>query len=86
MATTSELRATVSGKGQVLLPAEVRRRLGLVQGSVLRFVIDKDGVHLLPVAGDVRRLKGRLPLPATPVRLDDMALAIAQRRQGAGRA
>ena len=75
-----ELSATVSSRGQVVIPGDVRRRLGLVQGSILRFVVDPDGVHLLPAAGDVRRLKGRLQNPQRPVSVDDMNAAIAARR------
>lgn len=85
MTKTSEHSATVSSKGQVVIPGDVRRRLGLVQGSVLRFVVDADGVRLLPAAGDVRRLKGRLPQPDTPVSVEDMNRAIAERRARTGR-
>ena len=81
-----EVSATVSSKGQIVIPADVRKHLGLVQGSVLRFVIDRDGVHLQTQAGDVRKLKGRLAPPATPVSVDDMNLAIAERRQRIGAA
>ena len=74
--------ATVSTKGQVVIPGDVRKRLGLVKGSVVRFVFDDDaGVRLLPEAGDVRRLKGRLPAPAAPVSVDDMSRAVAGRRR-----
>ena len=75
-----ELSATVSSKGQVVIPGDVRKRLGLVQGSVLRFVLDADGVRLLPPAGDVRRLKGQLAAPSAPVSLEDMNLSIAKQR------
>jgi antitoxin PrlF len=77
---TEEIAATVSSKGQVVIPADVRRRLGLAQGSVLRFVIDADGVHLRAAAGSVQRLKGRLAPPPAPVSVDDMNRAIAERR------
>ena len=85
MSKVPEFRATVSSKGQVVLPADVRRRLGLVQGSVLRFVLDDAGVRLLPPAGDVRRLKGRLPTPSQPVSIEDMAATIAERRSRVAR-
>jgi antitoxin PrlF len=75
-----EVSATLSSKGQVVVPSDVRKRLGLVQGSVLRFVLDEDGVRLLPAAGDVKRLKGRLPAPPEPVSVDDMNRAVAERR------
>ena len=80
MSKVTEWRATMSSRGQVKLPAEVRARLGLVQGSVLRFVVDEEGIRLLPQAGDVRRLKGRLPARAKPVTLMDMNRAVAARR------
>jgi AbrB family looped-hinge helix DNA binding protein len=53
----NELSASMSSKGQVVIPSDVRERLGLVQGSVLRVVIDGEDAWLLPPAGDVRRLK-----------------------------
>ena len=75
----------MSSKGQIVIPGDVRKRLGLVQGSVLRFVLDADGVRLLPPAGDVRRLKGRLARPAARVSVDDMNLAIAEQRTRIGK-
>ena len=85
MPKPAELHATVSSKGQVVIPGGVRRHLGLVQGSVLRFVLDDSGVRLLAPAGDVRRLKGRLPKPAAPVSVSDMNQAIAERRAAQGK-
>ena len=76
--------AKLSSKGQVVIPADVRRHLGLSQGSVLRFVLDDDGVRLLATAGDVRRLKGRLQAPAAPISVDDMNRAIHDRRARIG--
>lgn len=85
MTKTQELCATMSSKGQVIVPSDVRKRLGLVQGSVLRFVLEADSVRLLVAAGDVRRLKGRLAKPAQPVTVDEMNRAIAERRLRIGR-
>lgn len=85
MTKPQELCAIVSSKGQVVVPGDVRKRLGLVQGSVLRFVLDADGVRLLPAAGDVRRLKGRLARPDRPVTVEEMNRAIVERRERIGR-
>ncbi|WP_082661922.1 AbrB/MazE/SpoVT family DNA-binding domain-containing protein [Terracidiphilus gabretensis] len=35
--------ATITSKGQITLPIEVRRRLGLKQGDKVEFVYDEDG-------------------------------------------
>ncbi|HRH86827.1 MAG TPA: AbrB/MazE/SpoVT family DNA-binding domain-containing protein [Rubrivivax sp.] len=75
----------MSSKGQVIVPSDVRKRLGLVQGSVLRFVLEADSVRLLVAAGDVRRLKGRLAKPARAVTADEMSRAVAERRARIGR-
>lgn len=85
MPKIQELSATLSSKGQVVIPVDVRERLGLSQGSVLRFQMDADGVRLLATATDVRRLKGRLKMPEAPVTVDDMNRAIAERRAAVGR-
>ncbi len=86
MSKPQELSARLSSKGQVVIPVDVRKRLGLTQGSVLRFVLDDDSVRLLASAGDVRRLKGRLQPPAAPVSVADMNAAIASRRMRIGAA
>lgn len=84
MTKPAEHAATVSSKGQVVIPSDVRRKLGLTQGSVLRFVVDGDSVRLLAASGDIRKLKGRLPVPARPVSVEGMNDTIARRRARAG--
>jgi antitoxin PrlF len=86
MSHSAEVTATVSSKGQVVIPSAVRRRLGLTQGSVLHFVLEGDSVRLFAASGDIRKLKGCLPAPPQPVSLQDMDDAIAQRRAAAGSA
>ena len=81
----TEVSATLSSSGRVVIPMDVRRRLGLVEGSVLRFHIDDEGVRLLPPAGDVQRLKGRLKLPVKPITIEEMNATIRERRDVLGR-
>lgn len=85
MTKPTEHAATVSSKGQVVIPSDVRHKLGLTQGSVLRFVVEGDSVRLLAAGGDIRRLKGRLAPAAQPVTVEDMNETIAMRRARAGR-
>ena len=51
--------ATVTSKGQVTIPKEVRDALHLKQGDRLEFVVDADGtVRIQPLKVDVRDLFG----------------------------
>lgn len=69
--------ATVTSKGQVTIPADVRTKLGLRPGSRLAFVpTDTGGYEIHPVAASIRDLKGAVPRPAQPVTPDEMNEAI----------
>lgn len=68
----------VSSKGQITIPAEVRRSLGLTAGSRVDFVrTDKGSYELIPASGTVTSLKGCVPAPKTPVTLEQMDAAAA---------
>ena len=51
-------RAGVSKKGQVTLPAEVRKHLNIKPGADIYFVIDDNGVRIIPAGGKIDSLKG----------------------------
>jgi AbrB family looped-hinge helix DNA binding protein len=40
--------ATVRKKGQITIPLEIRRKLGLEEGSVVAFVMTEDGILISP--------------------------------------
>ncbi|MFN2132254.1 MAG: AbrB/MazE/SpoVT family DNA-binding domain-containing protein [Anaerolineae bacterium] len=40
--------ATVRKKGQITIPLEMRRQLGLEEGSVVAFVMTEDGILISP--------------------------------------
>lgn len=58
-------KATVSSKGQVTVPAPVRRALGLSSGDAVVFEPRPDGV-LLRKAASVSSLRGTVP----PLKMD----------------
>lgn len=75
--------ATLTSKGQVTIPADVRQRLGLTSGDRIEFVEIEGGFAIKPAIDDVRSLKGLLRKPAKAVSIEDMNASIRQR--GAGR-
>jgi AbrB family looped-hinge helix DNA binding protein len=71
--------ATVTSKGQVTLPVEARRRLGIRAGTRLEFIVkDDDRLEVVLVGGSIRDLKGLLPRPRRRLSLDEMEQAIAR--------
>jgi AbrB family looped-hinge helix DNA binding protein len=80
------MTVTVTSKGQVTLPAEARRRLGIRAGTRLEFIIkDDERLEVVRVGGSARDLKGLLPRPSRSLSLDDMDAAIAKGAKGRGR-
>jgi len=70
--------STVTSKGQVTIPAEVRKRLGLRSGSRVHFVPTGEGTYqFVPATETVTSLKGIIATPAKPVTLQQMDAAIA---------
>jgi antitoxin PrlF len=56
--------ATLTSKGQITLPKEVRQHLHLDEGDRLEFVIRRDGtVHVQSVGGSFRELRGMVHQP-----------------------
>ncbi len=50
--------STVTRKGQVTIPREVRERLGLGTPDSVTFVLDEDGVRLRPTTRTLESLYG----------------------------
>ena len=73
--------ATITSKGQVTIPADVRKRLGLGKGDRIEFIEIEKGVFAIrPITGDVRGLKGLLKAPGgRPVTIEEMNEAIRAR-------
>jgi antitoxin PrlF len=75
--------ATVTSKGQVTIPVDVRNHLGLAAGDRIEFVLnDETGRYeVVPATRSVTALRGIIRKPAKPVSIEDMNAAIAD--QGA---
>ena len=71
--------ATLTSKGQITMPQEVRQRLGLQTGDRVSFVADEaGGYQVVALRKDVKTLRGRFAGRAKrPVSLSDMAAAVA---------
>jgi antitoxin PrlF len=72
--------ATLTSKGQLTIPAEVRQRMGLDAGDRVEFVeLESGGYAIKPAIDDVRSLKGLLRKPSKPVGVEDMNAAVRAR-------
>jgi AbrB family looped-hinge helix DNA binding protein len=71
--------ATITSKGQVTIPKDVRTRLGIDTGDRVEFVEIQDGVfQIVAATQDVQALKGIVPRPKKPVTVEAMKQAIAE--------
>jgi antitoxin PrlF len=71
--------STVSTKGQVVIPADVRADLGIDAGTRVEFVKTVEGWLLKPATRPVTALKGMLGARATPATVQEMNRAIRAR-------
>jgi AbrB family looped-hinge helix DNA binding protein len=70
--------ATVTSKGQVTIPAEVRAAAGITVGTRLEFFWQKDGVvGMVPHGRTLADLYGTLPAPDKPVSDREASQALA---------
>ncbi|MFG3454831.1 AbrB/MazE/SpoVT family DNA-binding domain-containing protein [Stutzerimonas stutzeri] len=69
--------ATLTSKGQVTIPIQVRTSLGLDAGDRIEFVeLEKGKYAIMAVTHSVKDLKGMIRNPAIPVSIEDMNAAI----------
>lgn len=71
--------STVTSKGQITVPAEVRKALGLRSGSRVNFVLrtDSGAYELVPETRSVASLKGSITTNGPAVTLEEMDEAIS---------
>jgi antitoxin PrlF len=73
--------ATITSKGQITIPKEVRTHLGVTSGDRLDFALERDGsVRVVALSRPVRELFGLLRRPGQPAasltEIDDSVLGI----------
>lgn len=70
--------ATLTSKGQVTIPVQIRTSLGLGSGDRIEFVeLEKGKYAIMAATHSVKDLKGMIRTPAKPVSIEDMNAAIA---------
>ena len=70
--------ATLTSKGQITIPIQVRTALGLETGDRVEFVEMEDGqFSMIAASKTVHDLKGLIRKPAKAVSIEDINLAIA---------
>ena len=69
--------ATITSKGQITIPVDIRSALKLEAGDRVDFVLDETGkVLFMPVSKSVTTLKGIVKRPDKPVSLEEMNATI----------
>jgi AbrB family looped-hinge helix DNA binding protein len=77
------IRVTVGPKGRVVVPAPIRRELGIEEGTELMARVEGDGIVLEPRSAAIRRLQALLAhIPRDVSLVDEL---IAERREEARR-
>ncbi len=73
--------ATLTSKGQITLPVQVRNKLGVATGDRVEFIETEDGqLRIVAATHSVRELQGLFYSPhRKPVSIEEMNRAIAAR-------
>lgn len=75
--------STVTSKGQITIPIEIRNALNIHVGDILEFLVEQDGkIKIFPQTKDVRDLKNLLPKPKNKLSIEEMNEIIANRGRG----
>jgi antitoxin PrlF len=72
--------ATMTSKGQITVPRDVRLKLNLKAGDRIQFIVEGDGTaRLRAVNKDISSLRGILPPPKRKATIEDIEASIARR-------
>ncbi|HVC80564.1 MAG TPA: AbrB/MazE/SpoVT family DNA-binding domain-containing protein [Chloroflexota bacterium] len=59
-------RTTLTERGQVTLPSEIRRKLGLKPRQKVHFEVDGDSIHIIPSDFTLESIRGMVPPLSEP--------------------
>jgi len=69
--------ATMTSKGQITIPIQVRKALGLKPGVRIDFYEVEDGEYAFrPKTGSIMEMKGCVPKPDHPISIEEMNMAV----------
>lgn len=76
----AEYQSSVSPKGQITLPIEVRRRLGLKPKDKVTIQVEGDEVRLLPASFTLDTAAGSVPALDEPMTWDEIEERLKEER------
>ena len=72
--------ATITSKGQITIPKDIRALLDLHSGDKINFIVEESGeVRFLPATQDISTLKGIISKPQKAVTVEEMKTTIKAR-------
>ena len=73
------ISSRITSKGQITIPVEVRKKLGLKPGTRVWFIENENGEYTLKIkTGSIMNLRGMFKRTGKPVTIEEMNEAIAQ--------
>jgi len=73
--------ATISSKGQITIPVDIRTKLDMHAGDRINFITDDEGkVSFAPATKNITTLRGCIAKPAESVSIDDMKAVVKEIR------
>ncbi|MFQ3244632.1 MAG: antitoxin PrlF [Arenicella sp.] len=74
------ITATITSKGQITIPKDIRIQLDLHAGDKISFIRDEDGsINLVPIKKPLSALKGLVAKPKEPVSIEAMNNAVKRK-------
>jgi AbrB family looped-hinge helix DNA binding protein len=73
--------STLSSKGQLTIPIELRKKLELHAGDRLSCFVEEGKLVIMPAKGTLKNLKGIVKKPSVSISVEDMSMAVLDEAQ-----